>query len=639
MNIFKSLGGGQKKNREATGPLTGRLISLGDKTIKAEAVIGEGGFATIYRAVDPDTQAIYALKHFVLSGDLEAERDVQTEVAVMRALSSCPNVLKLQGAAMGSGAAFLLLDYCTGTLAGYMAERGSNVTDEQVVAIFLSVAHAVATLHALDPPMTHRDIKAENILYNRERNAWVLCDFGSSTSEQKVYASSAEIAREEERIRKNTTPAYRAPELWDLYDRKLISAAVDVWSLGCLLYFIAYGGRLPFDGDQKLQILNGKYSTSGMEGVKRPQIIETLIAEMLVVEPEKRISAREVVDRLSSFDASRSRHSGGGRSSRSGTREQPPRAGPMAAAALATTTTTPELATATATTTNDVWGQEFDAVAASTPASLHTETAPTMTRSVSNGKESTGGGWADFESISTETTTTSAQTPTTIARMASSTSSVHAQIPGGATYMNSNTTASSPSPSVNNVKTTAARSPYPGLSEVGSHHSSQFQQQGEARGSSGAAISSTSGTTILPPPTATAAALSNKFEGLHVGASELQEHCQVLEQVLEERGKEVALLHRQLKEVKEESRVWRARAEQAEREVALWKKKDSISSFPVAGGTPGGEGPSQDQTSMTMTGARRASSRGGGGVSESGDGVGRQNSFFSDLNPLSGSGR
>ena len=79
MNLLKNLAGGAKK-REASGPLTGRTLDLRPFTVRVEALIGEGGFATIYRAVDTASHEVYAVKHFRLSGDPEAERDVQVGV-------------------------------------------------------------------------------------------------------------------------------------------------------------------------------------------------------------------------------------------------------------------------------------------------------------------------------------------------------------------------------------------------------------------------------------------------------------------------------------------------------------------------------------------------------------------------------
>lgn len=45
----------------------------------------------------------------------------------------------------------------------------------------------------------------------------------------QVYDTVQEMAAEEENIRKHTTPAYRPPEMWDLYSRQLIDTKVDIW--------------------------------------------------------------------------------------------------------------------------------------------------------------------------------------------------------------------------------------------------------------------------------------------------------------------------------------------------------------------------------------------------------------------------
>jgi len=230
MNLLRGLAG--PKRREVSGTLTGRIINLGTYNVKVESVIGEGGFATIYRAVDVPTQRPFALKHFMLSGDPEAECDVHTEVAVMNALADCPYALTLRAHAMGTAEAFLLMDLCEeGSLASCIISRSkmrgdqgpSGFTDREIATIFHSISSAVAAMHALTPPLAHRDVKAENVLRAQD-GRWVLCDFGSATIDQKVYSTVAEITREEERIRKQTTPAYRAPEVGGWYSVAILES-------------------------------------------------------------------------------------------------------------------------------------------------------------------------------------------------------------------------------------------------------------------------------------------------------------------------------------------------------------------------------------------------------------------------------
>ena len=45
----------------------------------------------------------------------------------------------------------------------------------------------------------------------------------------QVYETPAEIAMEEDNVRRSTTPAYRAPEMWDLMTRQRIDTKVDIW--------------------------------------------------------------------------------------------------------------------------------------------------------------------------------------------------------------------------------------------------------------------------------------------------------------------------------------------------------------------------------------------------------------------------
>ncbi|KAI3719161.1 hypothetical protein L6452_20055 [Arctium lappa] len=101
------------------------------------------------------------------------------------------------------------------------------------------------------------DLKAENLLLGSD-GLWKLCDFGSTSTNHKRFERPEEMGIEEDNIRKHTTPAYRSPEMWDLLLREVTSEKVDIWALGCLLFRICYF-KSAFDGESKLQVLNGNY--------------------------------------------------------------------------------------------------------------------------------------------------------------------------------------------------------------------------------------------------------------------------------------------------------------------------------------------------------------------------------------------
>lgn len=56
-----------------------------------------------------------------------------------------------------------------------------------------------------------RDLKAENVLQSLS-GSWVVCDFGSATTIDEVPQGNR-IAALEDTVRRNTTAAYRAPEV------------------------------------------------------------------------------------------------------------------------------------------------------------------------------------------------------------------------------------------------------------------------------------------------------------------------------------------------------------------------------------------------------------------------------------------
>ena len=140
--------------------------------------------------------------------------DIRREVKIMQQLKGHPNILRLHASLLkGVDEAYLLLDYCQVTLKHYMvqahAHGASTVLQNEhlILDIFLAMAEGLAWMHSQSPPLTHRDIKPENVLLHvneREGNIsrWVLCDFGSVSGTAKVFQTAAEMANEEEIIRK-----------------------------------------------------------------------------------------------------------------------------------------------------------------------------------------------------------------------------------------------------------------------------------------------------------------------------------------------------------------------------------------------------------------------------------------------------
>ncbi|KAH1211083.1 putative serine/threonine-protein kinase [Glycine max] len=313
-------------HKEQTG-LEGRTIDVSNLKINIIKAIAEGGFSCVYLARDAvHMSKQYALKHMICN-DEESLGLVKKEISVMKMLAGHPNVVTLHAHAivdMGrTKEAFVVMEFCERSLVNVLESRGAGYFDEkQVLLIFRDVCNAVLAMHCQSPPIAHRDLKAENLLLGSD-GLWKLCDFGSTSTNHKRFEKPEEMGIEEDNIRKYTTPAYRAPEvnlsslpkirsplkvvvkapqplpsygsswvqswivhlMWDLFLREVINEKVDIWALGCLLFRICYF-KSAFDGESKLQVLNGNYRIPELPKYTSP--VTDLIREMLQARPDDR---------------------------------------------------------------------------------------------------------------------------------------------------------------------------------------------------------------------------------------------------------------------------------------------------------------------------------------------------------------
>ncbi|CAN7010187.1 unnamed protein product [Brassica oleracea var. botrytis] len=272
--------------------LEGRYLEIGSLKVQVRNVIAEGGFSSVYSAQDtshPSKQ--YALKHMICN-DEESLELVMKEISVLKSLRGHPNVVTLYAHGildMGRGKkeALLAMEFCGKSLVEVLESRGGGAgyfEEKQALAVFRDVCNAVFAMHCQSPRIAHRDLKAENLLLSSD-GQWKLCDFGSVSTNHKVFERAEEMGIEEDNIRKHTTPGYRAPEMWDLFRREVISEKVDIWALGCLLFRICYF-KNAFDGESKLQILNGNYRIP--ESPKYSSSVTDLIKDMLQGSPDER---------------------------------------------------------------------------------------------------------------------------------------------------------------------------------------------------------------------------------------------------------------------------------------------------------------------------------------------------------------
>ncbi|CAJ1069180.1 cyclin-G-associated kinase isoform X2 [Xyrichtys novacula] len=291
----------------------GQVVELGDMKLRIKRVIAEGGFAFVYEAQDMSGGKDYALKR-LLSNEEEKNKEIIQEVCFMKKLSGHPNMVQFCSAASiskeesdtGQAEFLILTELCKGQLVDFIkrVEQRAPLSCDTVLKILYQTCRAVQHMHKQKPPIIHRDLKIENLLISNQGTI-KLCDFGSATtvSHYPDYSWSAQKrSMVEDEITRNTTPAYRTPEMIDLYSNFPINEKQDIWALGCILYLLCFKQH-PFEEGAKLQIVNGKYSIP--QNDVKYTVYHDLIRSMLKVNPEERLSITELVNQLQEIAAAR----------------------------------------------------------------------------------------------------------------------------------------------------------------------------------------------------------------------------------------------------------------------------------------------------------------------------------------------
>jgi hypothetical protein len=237
--------------------------------------LGRGGFATVYRALDPDLDREVALKVLdpLLTRDPVWVARFRREARAVARLDH-PHVVTIYEVGQAEGLLFIATRLVEGgTLAGRIRERGPLRWDE-VVRLVGEIAEALDYAH--DQGVIHRDLKAANVLLDGERGA-LLTDFGFasivSESSYSVSISGGVVG----------TPQYIAPEVWE---GQPATAQTDIYALGCILYEMVTGEHL-FQGDTTPSVMRAHFQPLALpetwpEGV--PSGLEAVLERALAKE-------------------------------------------------------------------------------------------------------------------------------------------------------------------------------------------------------------------------------------------------------------------------------------------------------------------------------------------------------------------
>ncbi|KAK2948391.1 putative 3-phosphoinositide-dependent protein kinase 2 [Blattamonas nauphoetae] len=257
-------------------------------------LLGSGTFADVYKVQKLSDGAVFALK-VVEKARLRMMKQTQIalrECTIMQSLKH-PNIIKLYAAFTDSRNLYFLLELGIGTLQE-MKNRPRSILEIKTCA-----AEILDSIHYLhNRNYVHRDIKPENILISDDHHM-KLTDFGSAMSIAETDDPSVKALENETIV---GTPLYVAPES---ISKAETTPASDIWSFGCLLYFL-YASYPPFSGSTQYllfqNIMKGDFTFDSGTTSRGPdppilpfdEEAKDLIKQIIVTDPTQRPTVAQI---------------------------------------------------------------------------------------------------------------------------------------------------------------------------------------------------------------------------------------------------------------------------------------------------------------------------------------------------------
>lgn len=229
------------------------MLGSSDRQKRYEKIefLGEGQFATVYKARDLESGEIVAVKKIKLGSRTEAKdginRTALREIKILQELSH-PNIIGLLDVFGHQSNVSLVFDFMDTDLEIIIRDRSVLFIPAHIKSYIIMTLKGLKYLH--NNWILHRDLKPNNLLIDRN-GVLKLADFGLA----KAYGSPN---------RNNThqvvTRWYRAPEL--LYGARMYGTGIDIWAVGCILAELLLREAI-FPGDTDLDQLDRIFQVTG----------------------------------------------------------------------------------------------------------------------------------------------------------------------------------------------------------------------------------------------------------------------------------------------------------------------------------------------------------------------------------------
>ncbi|XP_061443045.1 serine/threonine-protein kinase DCLK3 isoform X1 [Rhineura floridana] len=259
-----------------------------EKCYEIGRTIGDGNFAVVMECHHRSTDQNYAMK-IIDKSKLKGKEDMlENEILIIKSLSH-PNIVSLIEVFETDAEIYLILEYVPGGDLFDAIIESVKFTECDAAVMIMDLCEALVYIHSKN--IVHRDLKPENLLVQRNPDKTTtlkLADFGLAKQVTKPIFTVC------------GTPTYVAPEI---LAENGYGLEVDMWATGVILYILLCGFP-PFrsherDQEELFRIIQvGHYEFLSPYWDNISAAAKDLISRLLVVDPQKRYTAQQVLQHL-----------------------------------------------------------------------------------------------------------------------------------------------------------------------------------------------------------------------------------------------------------------------------------------------------------------------------------------------------
>lgn len=231
---------------------------------RIKSLIGDGGMANVYLAIDEILQrevAVKVLRH-QLATDAVFVRRFEREAQAVTALSH-PNIVNVYDVGSDGDTHYIVMEYVLGNTLKQMIQGRGHLTVTETVEIMQQILAAVEQAH--DFGIVHRDLKPQNIIVRPDGVIKVM-DFGIALTQEATSLTQTHSVM--------GSVQYLSPEQ---VRGETATNQSDLYELGIVL-FEMLTGELPFAGESAVNIVL-KHLKDDLPDIqeKNPQVPNSLV--------------------------------------------------------------------------------------------------------------------------------------------------------------------------------------------------------------------------------------------------------------------------------------------------------------------------------------------------------------------------